>query len=309
MPFSNDYVLRRINAALKALTVGDLGSSKLVAEQADRFIRVVEKSTPLLQEARLYTMTTPERAIDRTGLGQRILGAPGESKKEKPSFNTNTLEAKEILGIVGIKDDTLEDNIEREDFEQTLLDMIAERAGIDMEELFIQGDDGDAWVGHGESPGEYLDLIDGWLKSADHKLTSANYDVEDIEDLFNEMLKTVPDKYVRNRSEWRFWVHWDMEDDYRNNLIARGTVLGDAAQTTQMDLTYKGVPIRVVSNMPEGFALLSHPDNTVYGIRRDIRIEPDRKPADRETDFVVTARVDADFENEEAVVAAKDYTG
>jgi len=299
----NDLILKRINTALKAISVGDLGESKLVAEQADQFIKVVSDSTPILNEARLYTMDTPERKIDRTGFGQRILHDPDNLSSVKPSFDTNTLEVVKAKGKVGIEDDTLEDNIQREDFEDLLIEMIAERCGVDLDELFIQGDSDDAGLD------DYLQLLDGWLKKADHKLDSGDYDVTDVEDMFDKMLRALDQKFLRNRADWRFYTHWDIEDDYRNALRARGTALGDMAQTEHDAVRYKGIPVYPVANMPEGRALLANPDNVVYGIRRDIRIEPDRKPEDELTNFIVTLRADCHYENEEASVASEDYTG
>jgi len=307
-------IMKRIDAALKQITVSDLNDSKLNAEQADNFIRVVEETTPMLEATRRLPMNSPKRNIDRTGFGKRIMKNPEEedvteaAHGEKPDFNTNSLEVQEIVGIVSIKDDTLEDNIEREDFEDTLVAMIAERAALDMEYLFIQGDEAlDA--ADLEDEGAFLKRIDGWIKLADHEVDDGDYDETDVKDLFDKTFNAIPRRYIRNRADWRYWVHYDIEDDYRDYLRARGTALGDAVMTGADSLSYNGIPVIPVGNMPEGKLLLGHPDNLAYGIYRDIRIEPEREAKLRQTDFVVTARVDADYEDEEAAAAGKDYTG
>jgi hypothetical protein len=43
----------------------------------------------------------------------------------------------------------------------------------------------------------------------------------------------------------------------------------------------------------------------VYGLYRDIRIEPDRQPKKRQTDFVLSLRADCHFEDENAVAVTE----
>lgn len=300
----NKEILAKIDAAIKQITVTDLGSSVLTPEKADRFIRVVEGSTPILNEARRYTMTSYERDIDRTGFGARILHVPDDGAAySDPTFATNKLSVVEVMATIGIKDDALEDNIEKENFENTLIDMIADRAGIDMEELFLKGDTASADT--------YLALTDGWLKLAANQLdgAAADFDPTKVEDMFQALFDAVPKKYIRDRNQWRIYCSYKIEDDYRDVLRSRGTGLGDTAQTTGQRLYFKGFPVVPVGNMPDGKALLAHPDNLVYGVYRDIRIEPDRMPKLRQTDFVVTMRIDANYEDENAAAAAVGYTG
>ena len=47
-------------------------------------------------------------------------------KSSKPEFHTNKLYSEELIAVVGITDSTLEDNLERESFENTLVDMMGE---------------------------------------------------------------------------------------------------------------------------------------------------------------------------------------
>ena len=311
---SNTEIMNRVQAALKQITVADLGDSVLNAEQADRFIQTVEESTPLLTETRRLDMTTPEKNIDRTGFGQRIMKNPEEediseaSHGSKPGFDTNVLKVEKIKGIVSIKDDTLEDNIERANFENTLIEMIGNRVGLDMEHMFLNGDTA-LTAGDLNGEGAYLMLLDGWYKLASHSVGNNDFAVDDPESVFDSMFRALPRKYITNRADWRYYVHYDLEDDYRNVLKARGTALGDTAQTQADGLVYKGIQVVPVGNMPEGKAILAHPDNMVYGIRRDVRIEPEREAKQEQTDFIITARIDANYEDENAVVVADGYTG
>lgn len=302
-------LLLQVKSALKSIMTSDLGSSVLNPEKQQRFVRTVSDSTRILDASRRINMTSHTHDIDRVAFSERILGPATEGQESNqdsnPDFATNQLQSVEVMAIAGITDSSLEDNIEKEGFEDTLLDLIADRTGIDLEELFLNGDT--------SSSDEFLKLTDGWLKLSANNVVgsgeSADFDPTDVEDMFDAMIKAVPKKYLRNRSEWRFYVHWDIEDAYRNVLRGRGTGLGDSAQTTAQTLAYKGIAVEDSANMPLGHALLVPPSNLVYGIYRDIRIEPDRQPKKRKTDFVTTLRVDCHYEDENASVVANGFIG
>lgn len=301
---SND-LLSKIHGAIKEIMIPDLGSSILTPEKRNDFIRTVSNSTSILDEARRIRMQSHTHDIDRVGFSSRILRGAKEGQEgdwsDKPDFHTNVLESKEVMAIAGLTDSSLEDNIEEEGFEDTLLALIGDRVGIDLEELFINGD--------ADSEDDLLSKTDGWLKKSANEIDDEDFDPTDPEDMFDAMVKAVPKKYLRNRQDWKIYVHWDIEDAYRNILRERGTGLGDEAQTTATQLAYKGFRVKDNSNMPSGTALLVPSSNLVYGIYRDIRIEPDRQAKKRTTDFVTTLRVDAHYEDENASVVGTGYTG
>lgn len=301
----NQDILARIEGALKSLTTSDISSSLLTRQKQNRFVRVVSESTTVLDNARRINMQSHTYDIDRIGFASRILQKATEGQEPdsdpKPQTSTNTLESKEVIAVPSVTDSTMEDNIEKDDFDDTLLDLIADRSGIDLEELFMQGDR--------DSSDAFLAITDGWLKKSANEVTESSFDATNVEKMFDAMLRAVDKKYLRNRGEWTFYVHWDIEDDYRNILRERGTGLGDSAQTTAQQLAYKGIRVVDNSNMPAGTALLVPNSNLVYGIYRDIRIEPDRRAKARTTDFVTSLRVDCHYEDENASVVAKGYTG
>jgi len=246
---SNTQILERLGTAMKALTVGDLGSSVLTEEKADQFIREIENSTPVLNNARRLTMRSHTRDIDRIAFTSRIMTDPttaeDDANDSEPTFTTNQLVAQEAMGALGLKDPTIEDNIERDRLEETVLTLAGRRVGVDLEELFLNGD-----TGSGDS---YLALTDGWIKKAGNSVagapdfpTNGDFDESDVEAAFDAALQAIPKKYLRDRSAFRFLVTWDMEDDYRDVLKARNTDLGDAAQTGDGTLRYKGVALEFV---------------------------------------------------------------
>jgi HK97 family phage major capsid protein len=307
MVASQKDLLEQINSAMKAMTVSDFGTSILTPEASERFIRVLADSTPLLQDARLIVMNSHTRNIDRLEYEAGFLRAAADAADEsKPARKQNQLIAAKVRGIVGIEDDALEDNIERDAFEQTLLEMIANRAGFDLENLYLNGDTSGAT---GTVAQRYMAVLDGWMTLAGNSVDETDFDATKVEEALEAALQAVPKKHIRNRTNWRFGVHWDIENAYRDVLRERGTGLGDSAQTGDGELRYKGIPVKVVPNMAEGAGLLYRLGNPVYGVYRDVRIEPDRIPTSETTNFVVSARVDAHYENEDAAVAITGWTG
>ena len=301
-----------VEAVVKRITTTTLGETALHPEKAAQLVRELEFSTPMLGPTRRMDMNSDKRDIDRVGFAARMMNvAPAEGEpiatETTPVFTSNELSVVKAVGVVELTDESLEDNIERENFEDTLISMIGAQAGVDLEELYLLGDTG--------SGDPYLALTDGWNTLAGTQLTgvaSADFDPTDVESMFEAMLVDLITNnrvFLRLRSQMKFWTSWKAENDYREVLRARGTDLGDSAQTQNRPLAYKGIPVIPVFNQLVGDTLMAHDDNLVYGIRRDIRLEPDRLPRSGRTDFVVTFRTDAHYEDENGAVHATGYTG
>lgn len=303
---SNVDILSKLETALKSLTTSDLGSSKLTPEKASKFVQELADSNTILSDARRLDMNSHTRDIDRVGFGGRILGAAQEGVAPgvdgKPVFKTNKLEAKEVIAVVPVTDSTLEDNLEKEGFEDSLLSLMADRSAADLEELFVKGDKA--------SGDTFLAITDGWFKKAANAVEAvAGGFATDVEKMFEAQLIAMPTKFLRDRSKLAFYVSFDVENDYRNALKARNTNLGDEAIGGHSPVYYKGIQLIVVAGIADGSSLLVPKENLVYGIYRDIRIEKDRNAKARLTDFVLTLRVDCHFEDENAAVVATGYTG
>lgn len=294
--------LAELEKAFKAITVGDLGDAVLQPEKFNKFIREVQNASPILDASRRLPMASQQKDIDRIHFGSRILktgaGTPAEVK---PTFATNSLICVKARGRVEIKDDTLEDNIERGALEDTLLTLIGERVGLDVEELFVQGD-----TGSGDA---YLALTDGWNKLAGNQFDETDADPTEVEAYLKFALDSMPQQYRRNRQNMRFWVSYDIEDAYREVLKGRGTGLGDSAQTGSGVLAYKGIPLIEVPNQPDGSLLLAPMDNLVWGAWRNVKIEKFRDPENEQTQFWISVRTDCNYEDEDAAVFGSGYTG
>jgi hypothetical protein len=390
---SNEQILERLDAAFKGITTTTTaGAAVMQPQYFDRYIRTLQLGTKILPEARFQKMEAQIVDIDRIGFLSRIMraaAAEGSALAEgdwaEPTFGQEKLIAVEAQAIVSITDKLLRRNIEKQRLEDTIVDLMGEQSGIDLEELGIEGDTG--------SSDTYLALTNGWLKKATgwiaygyvKSLTDSTFDtgvgettksivaenppvtvstwelydtagptlvahddgagaiVEDAssgiagtinyntgaisltgltesktyepqydsrafnpadddypENLFEALLQQMfysgNMQYLGNRNEWRFYVPWNIENAYRDLLKGRGTQLGDETQTMHKPLMYKGIPVVYVPKMPDNRALLSHPDNMVYGVFHEVEIEREREAKAKRTDMVMNVEVDFNYE-------------
>ncbi len=287
------------------LALSDLVSAgRLTTEQNTRFIRQLIEAPTILNEARVVPMSSPSMEINKAKFGSRILKVANQTQgsralaandRSKVDLSKVTLDTKEVIAEVRLPYETLEDNIERGEFQQTVLDMIATRVATDLEELVIRGDtaSGDA----------YLAMFEGALElTTSNVVDQANGTVS--AGLFNNMLKALPVRYRRDLNALRFYVSQDIEQDYRHNVASRSTQLGDASLVNRNAIPVFGVPMRGVAMMPNANALLVDPQNLIIGFQRNVRIEADKDIQTREVIFVVTARVAIQMQEQEGAVKA-----
>jgi hypothetical protein len=282
------------------LVISDLtsGGGLLNAEQNDRFIRTLIDQPTILRDARTVPMDSSSTELNKIGFGTRILKPAventglGAGDRSAPTTSKVTLTTSEVIAEVRLPYAVIEDNIERGNMTNTVLDLIAERAALDLEELIIQGDtaSGDA----------YLALMDGVVKSATSN-TAAGLDIS-LKDLFNNMIKAMPTQYRRNLKSLKMYVPHDIEQDYRNAQADRGSDLGDAILSGSGDLPVFGIGMRGAALMPVQTAILTNPLNILVGIQRNIRIESEKLISERQYKFVLTARIATALEEETAVV-------
>lgn len=302
------------------LALADLTSNGglLLPEQSDTFIRLLVDQPTLLNQVRTVPMNAPQMNINKIGLGSRILRAANQAggqgltsggtldansgnnsrwvqadQRVKPDLQKLTLVTKEIIAEIRIPYEVLEDNIERGDVVNTLLQLIAERAALDLEELLINGD-----TGSGDS---YLALHDGVLKRITTNTVNANGQPVTV-GVFNQAKKALPTKYRRNLGILRFVFSMDTESDYRVQVASRSTGLGDSTLVGNDPLKVLGVPLLGAALMPISSGIFLNPQNVIFGVQRNLRIEQDRDIRAREVVIVLTARIAIQIEQEDACV-------
>ena len=161
--------------SIKSITVSDLGYSVLQPQYFNQFVREATRDQVILSEARRIVMDAQVVNIDRTGFSNRIMEVATEETAPtgtEPAFHQEQLTAKEFVGMVGITDNALRRNIEREGFQSTLISMASAKWGEDWESLAVFGDTAKY------ATGDFLKAQDGWIKKCVNKLygTGTNKD-------------------------------------------------------------------------------------------------------------------------------------
>jgi hypothetical protein len=324
----NKEIIAKADIALADLAT----AGRLNPEQTDQFIRTLIDQPTILTVCRTVAMNSYQMKINKLGFGSRIL-RPGANKqgvstnsnqsdgtgegqampasqRTKPDLGQVVLTTSEVIAEIRIPYDVIEDNVERGNvsgalqtgaggIHQTLVDLIAERAALDLEELAINGDSA--------SSDTYLALNDGYLK-----LATAN--VVNVGGAFDKnagkaALKTMPTRYLRNRSALQHFVSVDNETEIRDQYGARQTALGDQQIQGVLPVYLFGSKVAPVALMPGDKGLLCDPMNLIFGVQRNIQIEYTKDISARVFIVVLTARVAFSIEEINAMVKYSGLTG
>lgn len=315
---SNLTILQKADLALSDLTAN---GGILEDEQANRFVRKLIKQPTIIRDVRTVEMNAPQRQINKIQFGSRIMrpatqGAIGTralSAADRSSVTTEQvlLTTFESMAEVDLPYEVLEDNIERigtlgQDSDggagtplagglrDTIVDLIAERAALDLEELALNGDTASA--------DPYLAQNDGYLVEIETNGNIADIGGNKIaKETFKVGMQVLPDQYLRNKAQMRHYVSQDQDTEYRDSLASRATGVGDSFVQGQQNPTPFAVPVSAVQTMPQDKGLFTNPLNLLMGIQRQVTLEFDKDI--RERVYIIVLHVRLDFQVEEAEAA------
>ena len=303
----------------------ETGKALLNPEQLAQFLKAASLPQEMLNRADFKLMKSHEKNLSRVGINGRVLQngytAEGETNADitaaNKQFGANVLVARKLKALCEIEDDELDDNLEQEQYTATLLNLMGERIGEDIE-FFNAYSSTD--ITYADNP--LLSTTDGWLKAANNQLQSTgisggteDFDLANgVESMFDKLLLSIPPRFRQNRNGFVFFVPFEVDDAYRNVLKGRNTNLGDTNQVGFNGLVYKGIPIIHCPTLDaeDGRALddtasvlLTKPTNMAYGVWKNVTIEPERKPANELTKFWYRLRADCDYYFREGAAVAK----
>ena len=298
----------------KALETADLiaGGGELNPEQSDKFITYLHDMSVMAKDARLIPMKAKKREINKIGIGQRASVPATEGTdpgvRQKPTFSKTVLDTVEIMTPFEITYDVFEDNIEGDNLENSIIKLFATQIAMDHEELYIMGDTA--------STDPYLALTDGWHKTA-HSFGHAhdNQGGGITVDVLGKLLDMMPEKYLRDYADLRFYVSPKFEHAYKKILGQRPTPAGDKFLLTETPATYAGIPLTRVPMIPSNltvniggvdfnditFVILTLKKNLITGIHRQMSLERDKNIFSRMRQYAFTSRVDCTYEEPDAV--------
>jgi hypothetical protein len=309
---TNQDLIQKTDMVLANLST----AGHLNPEQTDRFIRTLIDQPTLLASSRTVAMGAPQMKINKIGFGSRIL-VPGventsltQAQRVAPDLGQVVLNTTEVMAEIDLPYDVLEDNIEGGNINvplqtgagglhQTIVDLIAERAALDLEELAINGDT--------TSTDSYLALLSGFLVLATANV--ANIGAAFDKNACKTALKTMPTRYLRNRAALQHFVSIDNETELRDQYASRQTSAGDANVQGQLPLYVFGSKVTPVALMPGANGLFTDPMNLIFGIQRNIMIEYTKDIRARQFIIVLTARVAFAIEEVNAVTKYSGLVG
>ncbi len=323
---SNRQLVEKADFATADLTTAGLVNP----EQANRFFRRLINEPTMLRDVRSVEMDSPTRNINRLQFNKRILregtsataldteaeisatafdaSTTGEAtRRAKPETSQVVLNTNEVIAEVDLPYDVIEDNVELGNigemrdtggapagggFIDTVLELMAERAALDLEELLLLGD-----VDLGTAD-PYLDMADGVLE-----IVRDNGNVNDeagalvSKTTFKNGKKAMPDQYLRNINSMRHYISHDQETEYRDTVADRATGFGDA--TLQGDAPLRAFGSSVVANatIPDDEGLFTNPQNVIWGLQRKMLLEWDKLIRERVLLIVLSARVAVQVED------------
>jgi len=302
----NRTILQKADLALADLTAG---GGLLKPAQAQKFMRLLIKDSPLMRLATVVPMASPKQQLSTIEFGSRVLRpgqeatALGVADRARPDLSQVELDAKLFKAEVRLSDEVLEDSIERGELRQTIMEMMAEAISRDMEAVLINGDTLSADPFHA--------VMDGVLKQATSNVVDAGA-APISKNLLRDMLKTIPSEHLRDKKAMRFMTSVDADLDYRNTLAERATTVGDRLLEGDTPVLYSGVPLQPIPLFPENLGassdqtviVLCNPKNLHVGIWRNIRVESARDISEGTLKIVATLRFDVKFAEEPGVAKA-----
>jgi len=298
----------------KALETADLiaGNGLLNPEQSDKFISYLQDMSVMAKDARQIPMKAKKREINKIGVGQRasVPAVEGQDPaiRQKPNFSEVELDTVERMTPFEITYDVFEDNIVGENLEDEIIQLFATQIATDHEELYIMGDK--------TATDTYLKLLDGWRKIAKtqgHLYNHAGGGVST--DVLGVLLDALPEKYLRDYTDLRFYVSPKFEHAYKRLLGQRPTPAGDKFLLSEEQATYAGIPIVRVPVIPSNlseiiggidynkltFVILTPMKNLITGIHRSMTLERDKNIFARVRQYAFTTRIACAFEEPDAV--------
>lgn len=241
----------------KAITSDLLSSSgKLNPAQANKFIDYVVDESVMKNNVRVVKFRNEKLEIDKIGIGNRVMFPATEYQAPQYRLGVNTtkleLQPKEVICPFDISDTFKEINLEGEGIQDRIMRMFATGWRNNGEELAIKADSvGQAAIEGDVVPGGVTDkyvkdsllaLFDGWWRKADAGHT-VDIDGSNIGlSVFDIMIRQMPQKFRRNKSQLRFFMPSDLAQIYITKIATRQTPKGDAAAEGQQQTPF-GIPI------------------------------------------------------------------
>lgn len=302
----NMTLLQKADLALADLTSG---GGLLQPETAQAFLRILIDESKLMKMATVVPMKSYKAEIPKIRFGTRIL-RPGQeavalpaADRAKPNLTNVELDTKLFKAEVRLPNEVLEDNIEKDQLKDTIMQLMGEAISRDMDEIAVQGDTNSSDV--------FLAQLNGILKASTSNVVDA-LTAGISKAVLRDMLKSMPTPFLRNKDLLRYMTSVHALIDYADTYANRQTPAGDQHLQDSAPISYQGVPVLDIPLFPETLGsatnctdvVLTDPKNVTVGVWRDIRMETDKDVSAGVVIIVASLRFDVKYAEETATVKA-----
>jgi hypothetical protein len=214
--------------------------------------------------------------IDALSVGRRRLRQAG--KNDEPTGTGSIGNRKIPYAVRKVKwdewlqnDDVFYSQAARGDnAEQKVIDMIQRQFAVDLQDLIFNGDV-DATLEDGETPDEFLNILDGFIKKMKQSPNKTDLAAADLTILdFVNHIQVLPERFKSHTD-----ITWFITQATNDKLVAlvseRQTGFGDAVLQDGKITRLAGYPVEVVAEMQSGFAALTPKSNLKPVFTRQLR--------------------------------------
>lgn len=255
---SNTAIIR--NAAIET---GSLSSGLLNPEQARKFIQQTFEATNLNSLIRHEMRTAKTGEIDKIGIARRILRKKTENHDDGYRAGAETSQIEYATTAVRlpweITEETLRENIEGRNLEQIITDLMTTQLGIDLEDLYLNGDEATEST---DPDYDFLKINDGWIKQISNggHVYDASSESSMSLDLFYKTLKTLPNKYNNGKLRWLMSPHRAQEWELflLNKVVNAGGAVPESVYNSPAR-----IPAVECPSLDDGTIILTDPKNLV----------------------------------------------
>ena len=289
-------------------TTNDLNGGVLPADLFDEFFEEVQNQTAVLDRVRTVDLPRQKMDIPKIGVGERLMQAQSErsSNAEDDSVSTDTVSLDTVKTAIywSLPREAVEDTVD--DVPDVVLGQMEQQFAVDAEDLGANGD---------ESSTGFEAINDGWFTIASARGSPVYYH-DDAGDgtgnnqpvntaMFDGALRTLDSKYLR--TEPVFMVNTKHIQQYFGELESRNDGIGVAVLQGDTDVNPFGYDIVGSPVFPENEALLTTPENLIWGLHRDVEVDvltdsDEIHEQDLFAKYAIRARHDYEIEDEDAVV-------
>ena len=251
--------MRNNDDILKTIETSDLDlGGALDPERQDQFARLIRDQAKMLAMVRFETLPQLNGSIDRLHIGEPITSDAQENTASvrgdvSPKLDRIPITATKLRSDWSITRETLMQNIEKQGFENTIMETMSERMRTDFEMLAIQGDPA-TFAAVNTPVGYLLRNNQGWDVQTDdvHMVDAAGAEI--AREMFSASYRAMP-AALQAQPGLRWFINPNTLIDYVDLYGARATGGGDDANASGTIDSLLGMPITTVPLIPSNKVL------------------------------------------------------